>query len=207
MKTVWNILYRILFTTLAVAGLVFVGLKLGSESQTQALGAFLVIVLCVMIIAISVAPLLARFAARSIVDFVFSAQWTTAETDINDSTLYRQSQEVFSLLRTISFLVLAAALYGIFWSVPILRQWSSLDDLAPIPNHLVAALVVGIASALVWSFYLGVYFIPTVYHRVQTVWWHWRYGEEEPIPPAPDPNDFPEIPPPDNPPTDPSDRK
>lgn len=144
-------------------------------------------------IALTLAPVLAHFSADALVDLIFAAGWTTAETSADDPNLYNQSQKVFSLLRTISFLTLAAALYGIFWSVPILLAWPPIDDASELPRHLIHALIVGILSAVVWLFYLFICFIPALCRTISNVWWGWYYGDTE-VEPAPD-----------SPPTEPTD--
>lgn len=142
----------------------------GASAKSNLLG-FLLFFVCDIVIAIAMAPVLSQYTAGMFVDFIYSTHGTTAETDINDPVIYAQSQNVFSLLRTISFLVLAAALYGFFWAVPILRQWPSASELISIPPHMVPAFVVMILSTLVWFFYLSVYFIPSVCQRFSD-WWN-----------------------------------
>lgn len=140
---------------------------------------FMLYLTCAIAIAAAVGPVLCRWAATIFTDLIFSTHGSTAPADINDTTTYNQSENVFSLLRTISVLVLAAALYGIFWSVPILLQWPAIDSLTVMPPRLIAALGVGIFSALAWLFFLGVYFIPEIYRNIRDLWWSWRYPVEE----------------------------
>lgn len=137
--------------------------------------AFFLFLVCVILMSSVLAPVLTQYGATAFVDFIYSTNGTTAETDIEDPAIYAQSQNVFSLLRTISFLVLAAALYGFHWSVPILRQWPPAAELTTIPRSMVPAFAVMILSTLVWVFYLSLYFIPTFYGNLRDRWVNWRY--------------------------------
>lgn len=161
--------------TLVVLGAMTL-IVVGVPRLSELLG-FLLFAVCVIVTSIALAPVLSRFTATALVDFIYSAHGTTAETDINDPEIYAQSQNVFSLLRTISFLSLAAALYGFYWSVPILRQWPPIQELTEMPRHMVGACVVAALSTAAWIFYLSVYFIPTVWNNLYERWINWRYRE------------------------------
>lgn len=163
-----------IFTVVACVLVMVFGVPRVSE-----IGGFLIYVVCTVLLAAALGPALCNFAAAFFADLLYSTQGSSAPADINDTTTFGQSQNVFSLLRTISFLTLAAAMYGIFWSAPILLQWPPIDSLTVMPPRLLAALGVGIVSVLVWVFYLGVYFIPEVYVKLRDLWWSWRYPVEE----------------------------
>lgn len=155
-----------------------VGVPLLSGPKTL-LWAFLLFIVCVLTISIALAPILSQYGASMFIDFIYSTNGTTAETDINDPVIYEQSQNVFSLLRTCCCLALAAGLYGIFWATPILLNWPSMQDLKEIPRNLVAACIVGGLSALEWIFYFAFYFIPEVWNRLRTCWVNWRVRREQ----------------------------